>query len=68
MSISNEKIVATMRQMAWERAKGELRSMYGTFWPSFSSGTSVKDESNFEEFTAEVEKFIEHIEDNGLQE
>lgn len=47
-----------MRSMAWERAKGELRSMMHTFYGN----------ANFIVFDTEVEKFITFIEDQSLQE
>jgi len=51
--------IKTMRSMAWERAKGELRSMQQTFWDN--------DEA-FECFKKASEDFIEHVEDHGLYE
>lgn len=59
--ISNEMIVENMRHMAWERAKGELRSMLHTFWEH-------KDESSYEELKDAIESFIKRVEDEGLHE
>ena len=30
--MDEQRIMRTMRTMAWERAKGELQSMLQTFW------------------------------------
>jgi hypothetical protein len=57
MSESNE--LRTMRMMAWERVKGELRSMLVTYW------------DNYEQYTlmySAIEKFIKEVEDNGWEE
>jgi hypothetical protein len=57
MSESNE--LRTMRMMAWERAKGELRSMLVTYW------------NNYEQYIlmdSAIEKFIKEVEDNGWEE
>lgn len=48
-----------LRMMAWERAKGELNSMGATF---------VGELEQFEAFTEEVDRFVTHVEDNGLHE
>lgn len=64
MSESNE--IRTMRQMAWERAKGELRSMLVSYWPTYTHGN--KDESNYERMRVAIEQFVEHVEREGLQE
>lgn len=48
-----------MRSMAWERAKGELRSMEHTFY----SGNGT-----FDKFNEAVTEFIKYVEDEGLQE
>lgn len=56
----NEKmIIRNMRHMAWERAKGELRSMLHTFWDG---------EDNFKSLDSEIKKFIKTVEDQGLHE
>lgn len=57
MEESNE--IRNLRAMAWERAKGELKSMVHTFW---------QNEYQFKKFNAVLEKFIEEVEDNALQE
>jgi len=49
-----------LRQMAWERAKGELTSMLVTYSPD--------DRNEFNEMNAAIHKFVEKVEDNGLHE
>lgn len=64
MSNNDSVVLRTMRHMAWERAKGELRSMLTTFQSDGNPGLS-------EEFTSldeAVEGFIKHVEDEGLHE
>lgn len=53
-----------LRSMAWERAKGELFSMYHTFYGE----TLPKGESRFDRFSKEVEVFVKRVEDHGLEE
>ena len=56
----DDKILKTMRYMAWNRAKGELQSMLDTYW----SGS-------YEEFNAmkkAIDEFIVDVEDKGKQE
>lgn len=61
--MENEDILAALRQMAWERAKAELRGM-----------SCAKYYTNEEEhlrslrFMDLVRKFIETVEDEGLHE
>ena len=50
------------RNMAWERAKGELKSMLHTFW----GDTAI--EGQYDKFDAKLEEFVTDIEDNGLHE
>lgn len=51
--------------MAWQRAKGELKSMLDTFYPEYTAkGQEV--ESNFAELQEVINKFIKEVEDNGL--
>lgn len=56
--MDNENL-RTLRQMAWQRAKGELQSMLCTFWD---------DRWQAKELDDEISKFIETIEGNGLNE
>ena len=62
MEISNSQLMSALRTMAWERAKGELRSMLHTFY----SGSDCGEQFNL--LRAEIDKFIGHIEDHALQE
>lgn len=48
-----------MRQMAWERAKGELNSMLVTY---------VNDNDSYKKLSEAIKKFIKNVEDNALQE
>jgi len=53
-----------LRIMAWERAKGELRSMLHTY---ISHGSEKNcSPGAFEEMDDAVKNFIRHVEDNGL--
>jgi len=63
MIYDNEHIIKSMRQMAWERAKGEMRSIYPTFWSSANN-----EDGGFGAFSNYVEEFISQMEDEGLQE
>jgi len=56
-------VIRNLRNMAWERAKGELRSMTHTFW----MGTLDPD-SQFSKLSAEISRFILKVEDDGLHE
>ena len=58
MEVSNNAILRALRTQAWERAKGELKSMLHTYYS----------ENNFYEFKEEMKNFIKKIEDNGWQE
>lgn len=58
MSTESDELRA-MRAMAWERAKGELRSMLHTFY---------QNGENHARFSAVTSEFIEKIEFNGLHE
>ena len=59
----DEMVIRNLRSMAWERAKGELRSMTHTFWMG-----SLDPDSQFSRLSGEISKFILEIEDNGLHE
>lgn len=63
-NVTEEKTIRALRAMAWERAKGELRSMYHTFY----SDSAFDEPGKFGEFEVEVEAFITRIEHNGLHE
>jgi len=55
----DDTTLRTMRQMAWERAKGELRAGLATFWADIDSHEQAK---------KEIDRFIEKIEGDGLME
>ena len=58
MKIDESWEVRMMRTMAWERAKGELRSMLHTYINN----------DNYHLFKTLLLKFIDDIEGQGLQE
>lgn len=68
-SPSNDTLLKTQRQMAWERAKGELRSMMVTFWcyPDRDIEGRLTNEQ-YHKLDEAVNQFITKIEDEGLQE
>ena len=51
----NEQILEALRWQAWERAKGELRSMLNTFYG---------DQAAFGLLSMRIENFIKVVEDN----
>jgi len=55
----NDRVFASMRQMAWERAKGELKSMTCAMWD---------DCEKFDAFDNLLNEFIEKVEEEGLHE
>ena len=57
-------VLSSLRQMAWERAKGELMSMQVTDWVADGTPDSIRQE----ERRKEIETFIKNIESQGLQE
>lgn len=50
-----ERILITLRRMAWERAKGELLSLLETYWG---------EKNSFEEVSKRIEDFIKEFEDH----
>ena len=60
---TSEDIMRALRAQAWERAKGELRAVAVTFF-----GTASAAPGQFDEYEAEVEKFVREIESRGLAE
>ena len=63
MTTNSDDVLRALRGQAWERAKGELRAVGMTFF-----GLSNANEGQFDEFTSAVDRFIEHVESNGLAE
>jgi len=47
-----------LRNMAWEKAKGELRSISRTYYDGYK----------YKEYNNALEAFISFVEDNGLDE
>lgn len=58
------RVLGSMRAMAWERAKGELRSALHTFYDS-SDGHGL---DRFDEANSLIETFIKEVEDAALME
>lgn len=58
-----EDISRMMRNQAWERAKGELKSILWTF-----HGKKDSFSGQFDKFEALLEDFVNKIEENGLHE
>ena len=59
MSNSDERVLRTMRMMAWARAKGEIDSILSTFWG---------EEEQFDRLTQAITVFVKEVEDNALAE
>jgi len=55
----DEKILKTMRYMAWERAKGELNSMLETYW---------HDDDKYNEMKEAINDFVDDVEGYAKQE
>ena len=61
--MSESRELLTLRGMAWQRAKGELRACLETYWTDY--GTTGKEIPNgFEEADKRIEAFIKEFEDN----
>ena len=57
------EVLECLRSQAWERAKGELNSMLVTFRDGFSAGPSL---TRFDRLQEQIQKFVESIENEGL--
>jgi hypothetical protein len=53
--------VLTLRLMAWERAKGELRAMIATYWPTPSANHDPETLAR-DPMVKRVEAFIANVE------
>ena len=62
--MSDERMLASLRGMAWERAKGELNSIGQASYTSGDSKPGVPSKGDI--WMAKVKSFIREIEDNGL--
>lgn len=56
MSIGNDELAAVLRGMAWERAKGEMKSALRTFYGR---------REQFEALSAAIDSFVKTVEDEG---
>lgn len=65
MTDDTDTILRSLRHMAWERAKGEMRAALETYWSTWTV-TGQKLPNGFEETASRVEAFIKEVEDNGL--
>lgn len=54
--LGTDRILESMRHMAWERAKGELNGILYTYYGY----------DNFEDIDERIKDFIEYIEDNHI--
>lgn len=57
--MNDERILKTLRYQAWERAKGELRSILQTYW---------NETEKFNKVDKAIEEFIAKIENEGTVE
>ncbi|MFA7219417.1 MAG: hypothetical protein WC119_02855 [Synergistaceae bacterium] len=57
--MEDSRIIRNLRHMAWERSKGELRSMLHTLWD---------EELKHNDLKLIINEFIKKVEDNGLYE
>lgn len=62
--ISNGSLARMLRTQAWERAKGELRSMLHTFHTTSGVGFH----GQFGKLNDAMNDFIQKVEDHGLHE
>ena len=58
--MNEKRILVSMRTMAWERAKGELRSVIHTYYWVSKEGREYKE---FVNVNNKVEDFIQEMED-----
>lgn len=59
--MSESRQLKAIRSMAWERAKGEMRSMLHTYYSEF-------DGDKFERFRVAMDEFVSLVEFNVLEE
>jgi hypothetical protein len=57
----NEKVLPSLRKMAWQRAKGELLSILETYW---NHSYKEMESAQFEEMDKRINGFIKDVEDN----
>ena len=63
----DDKILTTMRVMAWERAKGELGSILVTYYPEYDLGGKEID-TGFDTVNKLIKTFINSMEEEVLYE
>jgi hypothetical protein len=56
--METDRVLRNLRHMAWERAKGELRSMTHTYWDDPEKFVTLK--RKIEDFIADVEGNEDH--------
>lgn len=66
VKMNESKEIHAIRAMAWERAKGELRSMRHTYYSKYDELGNFK--LRLEEFDEIFNQFVKNIESNGLHE
>jgi len=60
---TNSQILQSLRLMAWERAKGEIESMFQTiYW------TDNENDKRTDKLRKAFNDFVMEVEDNGLHE
>ena len=64
--MSESREMRALRTMAWERAKGELRSMLHTYYEHDERGQFIN--SYYKQYSQALKAFIKKVEDNGWQE
>lgn len=61
--MNDDTVLMTMRAMAWQRAKAEMRAYLETFWPRYArDGKEI--ENGFDEAEQRINAFIKEFEDN----
>lgn len=60
-----KRVLQTMKFMAWERAKGELKSILHTFYPEYTSNNE-EIESGYDALNKLIYEFIEEFESNHM--
>jgi len=64
MSYEADVVLRGLRNQAWERAKGELNSMLTTFYDRKHNSRP----DQYDGLKAEIKKFVEKVESEGLHE
>ena len=59
--MSEERVLKAMRQMAWEKAKGQMEAMLCTFYAEY-------DGDQYGDFVNAMVDFVSRVENNGLHE